>query len=358
MKEGLSFDDVLLLPQYSDLRSKDIDLMTYLTPQIKLKIPLISSPMDTVTESELAIALAKEGGISIIHRNLSIKKQAEEVKKVKGTGCSVGAAIGAGKDIEERTKALVNSKVDVLVIDSAHGYSQFIINVTSWVKKNFPQIPLISGNVATSEGALALIKAGANALRVGLGPGSICITRVITGMGMPQLTAILDCGKLAKKYNVPIIADGGIRTSGDIVKALAAGASTVMIGSLFASCKEAPGKVVTINGKKYKSYRGMGSIAALKAGGAARYGQKYKKGEKKKLIAEGVESLVPFKGTISDFVYQLIGGVKRGMVYIGAKNISELQKKAKFIKITNNGLQESHPHDVLITETGGNYEKF
>lgn len=355
MKEGLSFDDVLLLPQYSALRSQDIDLTAYLTSQIKLKIPLISSPMDTVTEARLAIALAQEGGIGIIHRNLSIEKQAEEVRKVKKLNLLVGAAVGVGKDLEVRTKALVKNGVDVLVIDSAHGHSQFIIDTTSWVKKNFSQISLISGNVATVKGTLALIKAGADAVRVGLGPGSICTTRIVTGMGVPQLTAIKECSQVAKKYNIPVIADGGIRTSGDILKALAAGGSIVMIGSLFAATKEAPGKIVTIKGKKYKSYRGMGSISAMKEGGAVRYGQKYEKDKEGKLIAEGVEGLVPYRGKIADFVHQLIGGLKRGMVYLGAKNIPQLHQKAKFIKITGAGLRESHPHDILITETGGNY---
>lgn len=347
---GLTFDDVLLLPQYSDLRSGDIDLTTDLTPQIKLKIPLLSAPMDTVTEAPLAQALASEGGMGIIHRNLSIKKQVEEVKKIKRLKLLVGAAVSIGKDLEERTRALVKSGVDVLVIDSAHGYSKSILEVTSWVKKNYPKIPLISGNVATSEGALSLIKSGADAVKVGLGPGSICTTRIITGVGVPQLTAIINCNKVAKKYKIPVIADGGIRASGDIVKALAAGAATVMIGSLFAATKEAPGKLVKINGKKYKYYRGMGSLAAMKNGGAARYGEKYEKGNEKKLIAEGIEGLVPYQGTVSDLVYQFVGSIKKGMVYVGAKNIVELQKKAKFIRITEASFRENYPHDVLAIE--------
>lgn len=357
MKEGLSFDDVLLLPNYSNLRSQDIDLTAYLTPQVKLKIPLVSSPMDTVTEARLAIALAKEGGIGIIHRNLSVKKQVEEARKVKKFGLLVGAAIGIGKDLEERIDALVKSRVDVLVIDSAHGNSQFIIETTKWVKLNFPRILLISGNVATGEGTLTLIKAGADAIRVGLGPGSICTTRIVTGMGVPQLTAIMDCNQVAKKYKIPIIADGGIRSSGDTLKALSAGASTVMIGSLFAATYEAPGKVVIVKGKKYKCYRGMGSISALKEGGAARYGQKYEKGEEKKLIAEGVEGLVLCRGKLSDFVYQLIGGVKRGMIYVGASDINQLQQKAKFIKISSAGLRENYPHDILIIKKGEEDDK-
>lgn len=356
MKQGLSFDDVLLLPGYSDFRSGEVDLTANLTLKLKLKIPLVSSPMDTVTEAKLAIALAREGGIGIIHRNLSIRKQVEEVKKVKAEGLLVGAAIGIGRDLEARTKTLVKSRVDVLVIDSAHGHSKFIIDLTAWVKKNYPKVPLISGNVATAEGVKALIKAGASAIRVGLGPGSICTTRVVTGMGVPQLTAIMDCARAARKDKIPIIADGGIRSSGDMVKALAVGASTVMLGSLLASTLEAPGKLVTVKDRKYKYYRAMGSIRAMKEGGAARYEQEYKKGEEKKLIAEGVEGLVPYKGKLTDLVYQWMGGVKRGMVYVAAKNINQLHQKAKFIKITGAGLRENHPHSVLITDAGRNYE--
>lgn len=354
--EGLSFDDILLLPDYTEIKRSDIDVSSYLTPAMKLKIPLVSSPMDMVTEEKLAEALASEGGIGIIHRNLPIDKQALIVKKIKAKKLLIGAAVGVGEDLEERVKALVQADVDVIVVDSAHGFSKFIIEATRLIKKSYPHLPLISGNVATYEGALTLIKTGADALRVGMGPGSICSTRIISGMGVPQLTAILETVRAAKAYKIPVIADGGIRYSGDITKALAAGASTVMIGSLFASCDEAPGKVVVVEGRKYKFYRGMGSISAMKEGGAARYGQKYQKGKEKKLIAEGIEGLVPYQGKLTDFVFQLIGGLRAGMYYLGAKNIHELQGKARFIRITHGSLIESHPHDILITKTGDNYE--
>lgn len=353
--EGLSFDDVLLLPDYSEIKREEINISSYLTLTIKLKIPLVSSPMDTVTEEKMAESIALEGGIGIIHRNLPINKQVLMVEEIKSKKLLVGAAVGVGKDLEERVRELVKARVDTIVVDSAHGFSKFVIEATSFIKKSYPKIPLISGNVATFEGAKALIKAGADTLRVGMGPGSICTTRIISGMGVPQITAILETVRAARPYKIPVIADGGIRYSGDITKALAAGASMVMIGSLFAGCDEAPGKVVVINGKKYKSYRGMGSISALKVGGAARYGQKYQKGKEKRLIAEGVEGLVPYRGKLADFVFQLMGGLRAGMYYLGTKNIVELQRKAKFIKITHGSLMESHPHDILITNSGRNY---
>jgi len=351
--EGLSFDDVLLLPDYTEIKREDIS--SHLTPTIKLKIPLVSSPMDTVTEEKLAKAIALEGGIGIIHRNLSINKQSIMVRKIKNSGLMSGAAVGVGRDLEERVESLVTAGVDVIVVDSAHGFSKFIIEATSSIKKTYPQVPLISGNVATYEGALALIKAGADALRVGMGPGSICTTRIISGMGVPQLTAILETVRAAKPYKIPVIADGGIRYSGDITKALAAGASTVMIGSLFAGTEEAPGKTVIINGRKYKSYRGMGSISAMKEGGAARYGQEYKK--EKPLIAEGIEGLVPYRGKLTNLVFQLTGGLRAGMYYLGAKDIVELQRKARFIKITHGSLIESHPHDIFNSKPEENYVK-
>jgi len=350
--EGLSFDDVLLLPDYTELKREEIDFSSYLTQTIKLNVPLVSSPMDTVTEEILAETIALEGGIGIIHRNLPIDQQALMVKKIKDKRLLVGAAVGAGKDFEERVRELIKAQVSVIVIDSAHGFSKSVIEATSFIKKNYPKVPLISGNVATYEGAKALIKAGADTLRVGMGPGSICTTRIISGMGVPQITAILETVRAAKPSKIPVIADGGIRSSGDITKALAAGASTVMIGSLFAGTEEAPGELVIINGKKYKSYRGMGSISAMKEGGAARYGQKYQKGKEKKLIAEGIEGLVPYRGKLTDFVSQLIGGLKAGMYYLGAKTIAELQRKARFIKITHGSLVESYPHDILITDSG------
>lgn len=382
--DGLTFDDVLLLPGYSQVKREDIDLSTRLTKNITLSIPLLSSPMDTVTDAKLAIALAIQGGIGIIHRNFSIEQQVLQVRKVKKITPNsptsslnalkapnslntptvdqkgrlrVGAAVGVGKDLENRLKALVTAEIDVILVDSAHGFSKWIIETTQYIKKNYPRIPLISGNVATQEGAQALIKVGADILRVGIGPGSICTTRVISGMGVPQITAIKEAVSVAKKHNIPVIADGGIRLSGDITKALACGASTVMIGSLFAGCKEAPGKMMRLEKNKkqvwYKYYRGMGSIAAMKEGAASRYGQEINKG--KKLIAEGVEGLVPYKGTVEEFVSQMIGGLKAGMYYVGAKSIPDLWQKARFVRITPAAITESHPHSIIVTNTGENY---
>lgn len=368
---GLTFDDLLLLPDYSDFRRDDIDLTIRLSQNITLATPLISSPMDTVTESALAKALAKAGGLGIIHRSLSIEKQVSEVQKVKSAGFLVGAALGPGKDLEERVGSLVKARVDTVVVDSAHGFSKNIIEAVAFLKKNHPKLVVIGGNVATYEGAKALISAGADALRVGMGPGSICTTRVISGVGVPQVTAIKETLRAAKIKKIPIIADGGIKCSGDIVKALAMGASAVILGSLFGSCLEAPGKTLVLkkeqvpqrflsifNGKqkamKFKEYRGMGSPAALKTGGATRYGQENRKSGKA-LIAEGVEGLVPIKGTVSEVVEQLTGGLRSGMYYIGAKNISQLWRKAKFIQITQASWQESHPHSILIVNPGDNY---
>ncbi|OGH19235.1 MAG: hypothetical protein A3D74_05035, partial [Candidatus Levybacteria bacterium RIFCSPHIGHO2_02_FULL_37_13] len=336
---------------------------------------------DTVTESKLAIALAKLGGIGIIHRNLSVENQVTEVKKVKkgpsassGRALLVGAAVGAKEGYKDRVEALVKAGVDVIVVDSADGYKKVFIDATTYIKKTYPQVDVIAGNVATYEGAEALIKAGADGLRVGVGPGAICTTRIISGMGVPQITAILETVRMGKKAGVPIIADGGIRYSGDIVKALGAGASTVMIGSLFASAREAPGKIVMLNlsqvphrfqsslsqnTKKYefKEYRGMGSIAAMKKGAEIKsegefHGKSYKD---RVLVAEGVEGLVPVKGPLENIVDQAVGGILSGMYHVGAKNIAELQQKAKFIQITQASLNESHPHDVLITNPGENY---
>lgn len=345
---GLTFDDVLLLPNYTEIKREEIDVSVSLTEKIKLEIPLISAPMDTVTTSKTAIALGKLGGLGVIHRNLSKLEQVEEVEKVKKEDLLAAAAIGVGADLEERVKELVEAGVDILVIDSAHGFSKWVIEATKYISDNFKNITLVSGSVATGAGAKALIDAGADALRVGMGPGSICTTRVVAGMGVPQMTAILNTVVVAKQFGVPIISDGGLRFSGDIVKAISAGATTVMSGSLFAGCDESPGKIVTKNGKKYKSYRGMGSIGAMKEGSAVRYGQSYRVGQEKKLVAEGVEGLVVYKGTIEDVVTQLIGGLRTGMYYAGVENISELQEKTRLMRITQASLTESHPHDVLL----------
>jgi len=372
---GLTFDDVLLLPGYSDFTRKEIDLSTQLTKKIKLSIPFVSAPMDTVTESKLAIALAKLGGIGIIHRNLIIENQAKEVKKVKAQKLIVGAAVGSGQSYQERVKALVKAGVNVIVVDSAHGFSKGVIDATVFIKRNFPKINVVSGNIATADGAKALILAGADGLRVGMGPGAICTTRIISGMGVPQITALFEISKISKKAQIPLIADGGIRYSGDMVKALAAGASTVMMGSFFAQTQESPGKTVLLKREqvphrfqsvfnkkhqtfRFKEYRGMGSISAMKRGAKAKsedefHGKSYKE---RVLIAEGIEGLVPIKGTVEELIDQAVGGTKSGMYYVGAKNISELWKKARFLQITQASLTESHPHDVLITNPGENYQ--
>lgn len=371
---GLTFDDVLLTPGYSDFSRSEITLDTRLTRNIKLKIPLVSAPMDTVTESKLAIELAKLGGIGIIHRNLSISDQASEVALVKKNKLLVGAAIGVSEGYKERLQALLKVKVDVVVLDSAHGWTNKFLEAARFIKKTYPKLDVIIGNIATFEAAQDLIKAGADGLRVGMGPGAICTTRIISGMGVPQITAVTETARAARKHNIPVIADGGIKYSGDIVKALAAGASTVMMGSFFASAEEAPGEILELKAEqvptrfksiwkknqktyKFKSYRGMGSVSAMQHGAKIKSEDEYhgKSYKDKVLVAEGVEGLVPVKGKLEDIISQAIGGVKSGMYYVGARNILELQKKAKFIQITHASLTESHPHEVLITNPGENY---
>ncbi len=371
---SFTFDDILLIPGYAGFSRSDIDLSTKLTKNIILKSPFVSAPMDTVTESALAIALAKEGGIGIIHRNLTISDQVKEVEKVVKKDLLVGAAVGGGKGFEDRIDALVKAGVNVLVVDSAHGYSKQIIDVVKFIRKKYPKMEIIAGNIATSDGAKALITAGATGLRVGMGPGAICTTRIISGMGVPQVTAIMETVRVAKKFGVPVIADGGIKYSGDMVKALALGASTVMMGSFFASSVESPGLKVKLskdqvphrfqsifekNKKTYwfKSYRGMGSTGAMEKGAKIKsegefHGKSYKE---RVLVAEGVEGLVPVKGSLSEIVEQAMGGIKSGMYYVGAKNFKELCEKAKFTQITQASLTESHPHSVLITNAGQNY---
>lgn len=344
---GLTFDDVLLLPSYTDIKREDIDISSNLTADIKLELPILSAPMDTVTTSSLAIALGKLGGLGVIHRNMTIEKQVEEVEKVRKAVQLVAAAIGVGKDASERVEALVKKGVEVIVIDSAHGFSKWVVELTKYISHKYKHLAVIAGNVGTAAGAKALIEAGAKAIRVGIGPGSICTTRVVAGIGVPQVTAIMETSAIAKKYNVPVIADGGIRYSGDIVKAYAAGASCVMSGSLFAGCSETPGEIILRGKTKYKSYRGMGSISAMQEGSASRYGQDYRKGQEKKLITEGVEGLVSYKGKLEDIVSQLTGGIRSGMYYTGARNIKELQEKSRFIQISQASLVESHPHDIL-----------
>lgn len=345
---GLTFDDVLLLPNYTEMKREEMDIASFLTERIKLGVPFLSAPMDTVTDAKVAIILGKLGGLGIIHRNLSKVEQVEEVEKVKKEDLLVAAAVGVGNDFEERVESLVKAGVDILMIDSAHGFSKWVIKATKYISQKYKNIALISGSVATAAGAKALIDAGAQGLRVGMGPGSICTTRIVAGMGVPQITAILETVAVAKQFGVPVISDGGLRFSGDIVKALASGASTIMSGSLFAGREETPGKLITKNGKEYKSYRGMGSVSAMKDGSAMRYGQEYRKGQEKKLIAEGVEGLVPCKGTVEEVVTQLIGGLRAGMYYAGVKNIKELRTNTRLMRITQASLTESHPHDIII----------
>ncbi len=371
---GLTFDDVLLLPGYADFSRSDIDLTTRITKRIKISLPLISSPMDTVTESKLAIALAKAGGIGILHRNLSIEDQANEVAKVKSESLLVGAAIGASKGFEERVEALVKAGVDVVVVDSADGYKKPILDTTRYLKQKYENIDVIAGNIATEDGAEAIIEAGADGIRVGMGPGAICTTRIVSGMGVPQVTAIINAVKAAKKKQIPVIADGGIKYSGDMAKALAAGASAVMMGGFFAQAVEAPGKVVDLeksqvprrfqsifakdkNTYQFKEYRGMGSEGAMKKGVEVKsegefHGKSYKD---RVLVAEGVEGLVPVKGTVEELTDQASGGIRSGMYHVGAKTIPELWGKAQFIQITQASLTESHPHDILVTNPGKSY---
>jgi IMP dehydrogenase len=477
LTEALSFDDVLLLPNHSEVLPDQVDVSTTLVGNIRLRIPIVSSPMDTVTESRMAIALAREGGVGVIHRNMPIEKQALEVDRVKrsehgviwdpiylspnhtvrdalelmeryhisgvpitdeegylvgiltnrdirfetnfdrlihevmtsenlitapvGTSLEeaekilqkhkieklpivdergklrglitikdllkirqhpnatkdergrlvVGAAVGPMRQPVERARALADAGVDFIVIDSAHGHSQGVLNAVRLIKRALPDLLVVAGNVATREGVRALAEAGADAIRVGLGAGSICTTRVVAGVGVPQLYAVMECAAEAQRWNLPIIADGGIRYSGDIVKALAAGASAVMLGNLLAGCEESPGEIEIFRNRAYKVYRGMGSVAAMRQGSSDRYYQT----DPRKIVPEGVEGRVPYRGPLSETVHQLVGGLRSGMGYVGARNLQELREKARFIRITNSGLRESHPHSVSITREPPNY---
>lgn len=474
--DGITFDDVLLVPAYSEVIPNQVDVSTHLTKKVKLNIPFMSAGMDTVTEHRMAIAMARQGGIGIIHKNMSIEAQAEEVDKVKRSENGVitdpfylspehtlkdadelmakfrisgvpitegkklvgiitnrdlkfeedyskkikecmtsehlvtakegvtmeeakrilakarveklpivdenfnlkglitikdiekqikypnsakddhgrllcGAAIGITANVLERTEALVNAKVDVVVLDSAHGHSANVINCVKMIKEKFPDLQVIAGNVATGEATRALIEAGVDAVKVGIGPGSICTTRVVAGIGVPQITAVMDCYAVAKEYGIPIIADGGIKYSGDMTKALAAGANVCMMGSIFAGCDEAPGTFELYQGRKYKVYRGMGSLAAMENGSKDRYFQE----GAKKLVPEGVEGRVAYKGNVEDTVFQLVGGIRSGMGYCGCPTIEDLKEKSKFVKISAAALRESHPHDIHITKEAPNY---
>lgn len=477
--EGLTFDDILLVPSKSEILPKDTDIKTRLTKEITLNTPLMSAGMDTVTEGRMAIAMAREGGIGIIHKNMSIEDQAMEVDKVKRSEHGVitdpfylskghiiadavalmeryhisgvpitdvnnklvgiitnrdirfeknldkkidevmtkndlitakngitmdqalevmkenkieklpivddedhlkglitikdieksieypnsardregrllvGAAVGVTKDMMDRVDALKNNQVDVIVVDTAHGHSKGVIEAVEKIKYKYPKLQVIAGNVATAKATQELIEAGADAVKVGIGPGSICTTRVVAGVGVPQITAIMNCSEASKKYDVPIIADGGVKYSGDIVKALAAGADTVMMGSLFAGCEESPGETELYKGRRFKVYRGMGSIGAMEKGSKDRYFQE----DAKKFVPEGIEGIIPYKGPLNETIYQLIGGLRSGMGYCGCKDIKDLKEKAQFIKITSAGLIESHPHDVELTKEAPNYSR-
>ncbi|APJ09248.1 guanosine monophosphate reductase [Borreliella afzelii] len=395
IKEALTFDDVSLIPRKSSILPSEVSLKTQLTKNISLNIPFLSSAMDTVTESQMAIAIAKEGGIGIIHKNMSIEAQKKEIEKVKtykaqktintnkvtneqetkmltkqyleepkihqntehkedfSNACKdlnsklrVGAAISIDIDTIERVEELVKAHVDLIVIDSAHGHSTRIIELVKTIKNKYPNLDLIAGNIVTKEAALDLINAGADCLKVGIGPGSICTTRIVAGVGVPQITAICDVYEVCKNTNICIIADGGIRFSGDVVKAIAAGADSVMIGNLFAGAKESPSEEIIYNGKKFKSYVGMGSISAMKRGSKSRYFQ-LENNEPKKLVPEGIEGMVPYSGELKDILNQLKGGLMSGMGYLGAITISDLKINSKFVKISHSSLKESHPHDVF-----------
>lgn len=354
MKEGLTFDDVLLVPQKSTTSPSQTDLSINLGG-IKLEIPILSAAMDTVTESQMAIVLAKAGGLGIIHKNMSEAAQAAEVKKVKTKGLVCGASVSVGEKTIARAKILTKANVDAIVIDVAHGHYYKVAETIKKLRKILPKkIVIIGGNVATGQATADLIKAGANVVKVGVGPGSICTTRIVAGIGVPQLTAVMDAVKVAKKTKTPIIADGGIKYSGDIVKALAAGADAVMLGGLLAGTNESPGKIITIGGKKFKVYRGMGSIDAMQKGSKDRYLQSTS--DKKGLIAEGVVGHVPYKGSVENIINQMIGGLRQGFGYCGSKNINQLHSKAEFIKISTAGLKESHPHSLQKIKEAPNYK--
>ncbi|WKC79328.1 guanosine monophosphate reductase [Borreliella tanukii] len=393
IKEALTFDDVSLIPRKSSVLPSEVSLKTQLTKNISLNIPFLSSAMDTVTESQMAIAIAKEGGIGIIHKNMSIEDQKKEIEKVKtykiqktiknaneqvtkilvpkqelkeseiyknakceedfpnackdsNSRLRVGAAVSIDVDTIERVEELVKAHVDLLVIDSAHGHSTRILELVKTIKNKYPNLDLIAGNIVTEEAALDLINAGADCLKVGIGPGSICTTRIVAGIGVPQITAICDVYEVCKNTNICIIADGGIRFSGDVVKAIAAGADSVMIGNLFAGAKESPSEEIIYNGKKFKSYVGMGSISAMKRGSKSRYFQ-LENNEPKKLVPEGIEGMVPYSGKLKDILAQLKGGLMSGMGYLGTSTISDLKINSRFVKISHSSLKESHPHDIF-----------
>lgn len=370
-KKGLTFDDVLLIPAESHVLPNEVKLDTKLAPNLQLHIPLISAGMDTVTEGNMAIAMAENGGLGVIHKNLSIEAQVEEVKKAKSKTVDpnlphpavddqgrllAAAAVGVTSDTFERAESLLEAGADAIVIDTAHGHSAGVLRKIKEIREHFPNATLIAGNVATGEGTAALFDAGVDVVKVGIGPGSICTTRIVAGVGVPQITAIYDAASVAQKYGKKIIADGGIKYSGDVVKALAAGGNAVMLGSMFSGTTEAPGTIFTNEGKQFKSYRGMGSVGAMSQqhGSSDRYFQGGIN-EANKLVPEGVEALVPYKGDVSNIIYQIDGGLRAGMGYVGAGTIEELIENSQFVQITNAGLRESHPHDVQMAKEAPNY---
>ncbi len=355
IKEALTFDDVTLVPKYSEILPAEVDTSIKLTDSLKLKIPLLSSAMDTVTESKMAIAIAKVGGIGVIHRNLEINKQVDEIKKVKKQKLHVGAAVGAGPKELQRAKEILKEGVNLIVVDTAHGHTKKVSEIIKFIKKNKSQkVALCAGNIATPEAAKFLIKLGVDIIKVGIGPGSICTTRLVAGIGVPQLSAILTVRNGIRNKNVKIIADGGIKYSGDLAKAFAAGADAVMIGSLFAGTEEAPGKVIKRNGKLFKSFRGMGSVGAMNKGSADRYFQSKQK-DMSKYVPEGVEGYAKYKGEVGRIIYKLVGGLRSSMGYLGSKQIKYLRKKPKFVKITKAGFYESMVHNVDIVKSDEKY---
>lgn len=372
-KKGITFDDVLLIPAESHVLPNEVDLSVQLAKNLKLNLPFISAGMDTVTESSMAIAMALQGGLGVVHKNMSIQAQAGEVANVKGVALTgnftkaavddqnrllVAAAVGVTSDTFERAEALFEAGADAIVIDTAHGHSAGVLRKIKEIRAHYPDQTLIAGNVATGDATRALFEAGVDVVKVGIGPGSICTTRVVAGVGVPQITAIYDAATAAKEYGKPIIADGGIKYSGDIVKAIAAGGNAVMLGSMFSGTTEAPGEVFEDHGKKYKAYRGMGSVGAMAQshGSSDRYFQGGVN-EANKLVPEGIEARVEYKGDVADIIFQMVGGLRSGMGYCGAADIQSLIDNAQFVQISNAGLRESHPHDVQITKDAPNYSR-
>ncbi len=369
IKEAYTFDDLLLVPAMSEVVPKDVSLKVKLTDKITLNIPIVSAAMDTVTEDKMASAMAKLGGLGFIHKNMTIDEQATMIKNVKDAKVEtddedanldvngkliVGAAVGVGVDTMDRVAALVEAGVDIITVDSAHGHSKGVIETVKKIRGQYPELDIVGGNVVTAQGATDLIYAGANVIKVGVGPGSICTTRVVSGVGVPQLSAVNDVYEIAKQYNVGVIADGGIKLSGDIVKAIGAGADCVMLGGLLAGTEESPGDIIEVYGKRVKNYVGMGSLTAMQRGSSDRYFQGGIK-ELNKLVPEGIEATVPYKGSIQDVIYQMSGGLRSGMGYCGCATVLEMHQKAQFVKITGSGLKESHPHDVDNVKDAPNY---